>query len=144
VPMERAMAVDETARALEFLRDARFCTSSTGGVGSETEISLGCFDLPKMGIMEVDDKINSIIGTASRPQGWRWFVNKNPTVIFIRFRISNLCCYLIHVQRIYRRFYAMPAMKAHGNAPALSVHFCGADSTWHPILPDRPSLWGNT
>jgi len=60
------MAVDETARALEFLRDVRFCASSTGGVGSETEISLGRLDLPKMGIMKVDDKTNSVLGSASR------------------------------------------------------------------------------
>ena len=50
------MAVDETARALEFLRDARSCASCTGGVGVRAGASLGCFDLPKMDIMEADDK----------------------------------------------------------------------------------------
>ena len=61
------MAVDETARALAFLRDARSCTSRTGGVGIRAGVSLGRFDLPKTGIIEVDDQINSIVGSASRP-----------------------------------------------------------------------------
>ena len=60
------MAVDETARALEFLRDARSCTSCTGGVGVRAGLSLGRFDLPKMGIIEVDDQISSIVGSTSR------------------------------------------------------------------------------
>ena len=53
------MAVDETARVLEFLRDVRSCTSCTGGVGVRAGVSLGRFDFPKMGIMEVevDDQI---------------------------------------------------------------------------------------
>ena len=61
------MAVDETARALEFLRDARSCTSSTGGVRVGAGVSLGRFDLLRMGIIEMDDQINPIVGSASRP-----------------------------------------------------------------------------
>lgn len=56
--MERAIAVDETASALGFLRDVRLCTSSSGGEGVETEISTGGFDLRNLD-MKVGDKINS-------------------------------------------------------------------------------------
>lgn len=64
--MERAMAVEETASALESLRDARSCTSSAGGVGVETEIGARPFDLRKRGITEVDEQIKSKTGLASR------------------------------------------------------------------------------
>jgi len=64
--MERAIAVDEMARALEFLRDARSCASCTGGVGVGAGVSLGRFDVPKMGMMEVGDQISSIISSVSR------------------------------------------------------------------------------
>ena len=53
------MAADETARALEFLRDVRFCISSAGDVGVETERSAGCFNLRRRVMVKVGDKINS-------------------------------------------------------------------------------------
>ena len=59
--MERAIAVDEMASALEFLRDVRLCTSSVGGVGVETDMSAGGFDLRNRGnMMEAGGQINSV------------------------------------------------------------------------------------
>lgn len=66
-PTQRAMAVDVAASALEFLLDMRSCIRSTGGVGVETVIFAACFDLRKRGMTMVVDKINLIIGLASRP-----------------------------------------------------------------------------
>lgn len=56
LPIERAMAVDETASALEFLREMRSCTRFVGDVhGVETGMSSSRFDLRKRGITVVDD-----------------------------------------------------------------------------------------
>ena len=52
------MAVDETASVLEFLLDVRFRTNSGGGVGVETEVSAGGFDLRNRGMMGVGDEID--------------------------------------------------------------------------------------
>ena len=50
--MERAIAVDEAARALGFLRDVNLCTSSAGDGGSVG----GDINLRKLGIaMRTDD-----------------------------------------------------------------------------------------
>ena len=58
------MAVDEIARVLELLRDVRFRTSSGGGVGVGTEISVGSFDLRKRGIItKMGDRSNLTFGS---------------------------------------------------------------------------------
>jgi hypothetical protein len=44
----------------ESFRDVRSCTNSAGGVGVETEISVGGFDLRKRRITKVDGQINLI------------------------------------------------------------------------------------
>ena len=61
--MERAIAVDEAASALDSLLDMNFCASSAGDGGS-----VACFfDLRKPGIVRrVDDEINSMIGLTMR------------------------------------------------------------------------------
>ena len=65
------MAVDETASVLELLRDVRFRTSSGGGVGVETEISVGSFNLRKRGIMtKVKDQSNLTVGSTSGLPGF--------------------------------------------------------------------------
>lgn len=53
-PMERAMEADETARALDFFRDASFRTSSTGNVGVGAETSPDDLDLRRRCITESD------------------------------------------------------------------------------------------
>ena len=61
--MERAIAVDEAARALGFLRDVNLCTSSAGDGGRVG----GDINLRKLGIaMRTDGKISSMIGLEER------------------------------------------------------------------------------
>lgn len=66
--MEKAIAADEPASALESPRgrDLKCCTNSEGGVGVETEISKGRFDLRKRGITKVNEQIKLMIGLALR------------------------------------------------------------------------------
>jgi len=58
--IERAIAVDEAASALESPRgsEVRFCTNSVGDVGVVTEISAGLSNLRMRGITKVGDKVH--------------------------------------------------------------------------------------
>ena len=58
--IERAIAVDEVASALESPRGrgVRFCIRSAGDVGVEIGVSLGCFGLWWRGIVKVCDQVN--------------------------------------------------------------------------------------
>ena len=86
------MAVEETASALEFLRDTRFCTSSTGGVGSEAEMSVDCFDLRKRGIAKVDDQMKPMVGSVTEAL----IHQESSHGDFMRFGISGLRCDSMH------------------------------------------------
>ena len=65
-PMERAIAADVAASAMEFLCEVRSCTRSAGEVGVETESSVGCLDLRERRMVKVDDQVKLIIGSTSR------------------------------------------------------------------------------
>ena len=64
--MERAIVVAEAASVLGSPRDVRSRMISAEGVGDESEIAAGRFDLRGRGIMKVDDEIKPIISSVPR------------------------------------------------------------------------------
>lgn len=65
--IDRAIADDVAARALESRREVRFCTNSAGEAGEGVGVFTNVFNLRRLCIMMVDDLANPKIADA----GWR-------------------------------------------------------------------------
>ena len=59
--MERVIAAEVAASAMEFFCEVRSCTRFAGGVGVKTKSSVGRSDLRKRGIAKVDEGIELTI-----------------------------------------------------------------------------------